>query len=341
MRCLIRRRLVCHALIRDCFFALALVAGPAAVRPSHLSGADSPPKDPALRTIIQRLAAQEQIVKSGECLLTHRSDATDPKMVLRIKELLRKQRRPGVFIIDKAFAAKDTYVVHWWRKGKKERSDQYKDFDDLSKPGALPTRSAGSDGQVARSYFVRDKPNPLNKALIEGTIQPAKRFINDDLPFAFLYEYFQVPYSEMLARSNEAKVTEADGKTTLSFSHPQVTSDRFVLTFDRDGSLIQRDYYTKHLRENTSRINHRARFSGYRTYHSSQGESVRFPSEVDYDLVFAVADDGQLIVNEHIHIDVNSFRFNHEIPDDVFELQFPPRCAVFDVIHQTRFTQGP
>jgi hypothetical protein len=340
MRCLIRRRLVRHALIRDCFFALAFLAGLAAVRPSHLSGADSPPKNPALQTIIQRLAAQEQIVKSGECLLTHRSDATDPKMVLRIKELLRKHRRPAVYIVDKPLAAKETYVIHWWRKGKKERSDQFRHFDDMSQPGALPTRSAARDGPFARSYFVRDKPNPLNNGLIEGTIQPAQRFINDDLPFAFLYEYLQTPYSEILARSNDAKVTPADGKTMVSFSHPQVIGDRFVLTFDRDGTLVQRDLCTRHPQENASRINQRERFSGYRTYRSSRGESVRFPSEVDYDFVFAVADDGQLIVYLHVHIDVSSFRFNHDIPDGLFKLKFPDGCAVFDAINRNQFRQG-
>jgi len=53
-----------------------------------------------------------------------------------------------------------------------------------------------------------------------------------------------------------------------------------------------------------------------------------------------VADDGQLIIYEHAHIDVNSFRFNHDIPDGLFKLNFPDGCAVFDAINRNQFRQG-
>jgi hypothetical protein len=318
-------------------FALAVIV----LAGARLDADDKAPKDPALQAIIQRLARQENLIKSCECLLTHRTDVTDPKMIPRIEDRLHGSPRPGQYIIDEQLAAMHTYVVHWRRKGIKERADQYPTLEEMSRPGSTPTRVEATDGQLTRGYNKLRIPDPETGAKISGSIHPATWFTRFDLPFAFLYEYGHTRYSDLVARSPDAKVAEEKGRTTVSFSHPTLKDQRFVLIFDRDGSLLQRDDYARYDRDPTPRLGTREKFSGYRTYRSSAGESIWFPSAVDYEFSLGTSYDGKLIIYEHVHIDVNSFQFNHEIPDEIFHIHFPDGCPVYDAINRVRLPQGP
>jgi hypothetical protein len=302
------------------------------VAPS-LYAEDADSKKPALDAIIRRLAEQERLVRSCECLLSYRTDPSSPKMIPLIEEELRKHPRRGGFIFTRDDAARRTYVAHWWRHGIKERFDQFPTFDDLARPGAKPTRVSACDGKFIRSYNIHEKPNPVNGAMIEGTIKPGNSGLdfNHDYPFSLLYEYGNEPYSKLLAHAREAQVSEAAGRTTVTFTHPRFKDKRFKLVFGPDGSLLERDHITQMRRVDPApRIYSRSLFFGYRTYRAASGESIRFPSEVDDDYVLGTTDDGQLIVYRHTHIQVNSLQFNHQIPDDVFVIEFPDECIVSD-----------
>jgi hypothetical protein len=209
----------------------------------------------------------------------------------------------------------------------------------MARAGSVPTHVSACDGKIVRGYSKNRIPDRRTGAMVSGSIRPADQFINFKYPFTFLYEFNGTPYSKLLARSPDAKVTETAGRTTVSFSHPSFKDRRFVLVFDREGSLLQRDVYGKYSREAAPRLREQHKFSGYRTYRNSAGESVWFPSEAVYDFILGTADDGQLIVYSHAHIDVNSFQFNHQIPDDLFVIQFPEGCLVMDGINNLRWLQ--
>jgi hypothetical protein len=289
------------------------------------------PIDPARDAIVQRLAQQERLVKSCECLLTYRTDVADPKMVPLIQAQCRKLgARPSQYLITKEVAALNSFVAHWWRRGIKERCDEYRSFEDMAKPGTIPTRSDAYDGTVARSYN-QSRIHSASSARLEGSIRRSDRWLaeNQAYPFAFVFEFMHVPYSELIRLSTDVKITETAGRTTVALTHPTFKQRRFVLVFDRDGSLRQRDVITKRARDLAPGIE-RHSFSAYRQYRNAFGETVSFPSQADYDYTLGMADDGQLIVYQHVHIDVNSFQFNQQITDETFVIQFPEGCNVVD-----------
>jgi hypothetical protein len=132
-------------------------------------------KKAQLDAIVQRLAQQERVVRSCECLLSYRADPTSREMIPLIEKELRKRPRIGRYIFTKKDAARRTYAGHWWRSGIKERFDQFPTFELMAQPGSKPVRSQAFDGKVIRDYNYHDKPNPVNGAIVEGSIEKADR----------------------------------------------------------------------------------------------------------------------------------------------------------------------
>jgi hypothetical protein len=294
-------------------------------------GADS--KNSALDAIVRRLAQPERLVRSCECLLGYRSDPTSPEMIALIKEHCRKTGdSPDRYIWTKEEAARDQYVLHWWRRDDKERFDRFPTFEAMNQPGAKPTESDAFDGKLTRAFNTESGPK-RTKGPVYCSIRSGKGnlLMIDRYPFSFLYEYGDRRYSELLTHALDAQVLEVDGQTKVTFSHV-AGGPVFELVFGKDGSLLRRYKIAKapfdHDRE--PRVHERHSFSGYRIYRAASGESIWFPSKVDFEGVLATTGDGRLIVTSRVHVEVNSLQFNHQIPDDVFVIQFPEGCVVHD-----------
>ncbi len=105
---------------------------------------------------------------------------------------------------------------------------------------------------------------------------------------------------------------------------------KFDLVFGEDNRLIRRDMIDKMPGELTPRIYERESFSGYRRYPLEKGEAVWFPTQADIDSVLGTADDGTLIVHAHVRITVDSLKFNQQLADKLFNIEFPPDCRVRD-----------
>jgi hypothetical protein len=303
-----------------------------------LFGDDGSPRKTAKDAIVQRLAQQERLVKSCECLLTFRTEPTDPKMIPLIDARVVDQ---DAYITTKEAAAFDSFVAQWWRRGKKERCDRYRTFEDLARPGAAPIEVVGTDGMVARSYRKMRVQDPATGAQIKGSIAPALSFAHLMYPSTLIFDFNRTPYSELLAHSPDVKIEEAAGLTTVHFSHPKSKDDRFKLVLNRDGSVLEREIIKKlRPKDPEPRICERHAFSAYRTYRNSRGESVWFPSEADYDFALGTDSDRRLIVYRHVHVTVNSFQFNHQIPDEVFRIHFPEGCSIWDAATGQGWVQG-
>jgi hypothetical protein len=290
-------------------------------------------KNAAIDSIVRRLEQQERSVRSCECLLSYRSEPTPPKMIALIEEHCRKTgQSPDQYICTKDEAAQSTYVLHWWRQGVKERFDRFKSFEAMNGPGAKPVESEAFDGEFTRAFNTESGPN-RSKGPVYCSIRSGKGALLtiDRYPFGFLYEYGDRRYSELLARARNARILEVDGQSKVVFSH-FAGSPGFELVFGKDGSLLRRYKLSKApwLHEPEPIIHERHSFLGYNTYRAASGESIRFPSEVDFEGVLNTTGDGQLIVTLHEHVQVNFLQFNHQIPDDVFVIQFPAGCVVHD-----------
>jgi hypothetical protein len=318
--------------------AITFIAGTTVICPPQLYGAGETSKDPALQAIIQRLAQQEALVKSCECLLTFRTDPTDPKMIPLIDARCVDQ---DAHITTKESAEFYSFVAHWWRRGDKERCDRYRTFEDLARPGAAPFEVAASDGTVARSYRKMRVPHPTTGALLSGSIAPANSFASIAYPSTVIFDLNRTRYSEWLAHSPDVQITEAAGQMTVRFTHPKRKDDHFKFVLSRDGSVLQREISEKlRPKDREPRICERHSFSGYRTYRNSKGESVWFPSEADYDFALGTDADGRLVVYRHVHVTVNSFQFNHQIPDEVFRIHFPEGCRIWDAAQGQGWVEG-
>jgi hypothetical protein len=286
--------------------------------------------DPDQRTnidaVIQRLRHDERLVTSAECVLTYDSQPTDDRMIPLIRAHLEKLgKKPNRYIYSKKNAAAQSYVGHWWRREVKERLDQFESAKELSAPGALPRRVEAFDGEVIRSY------QRINNKLY-GDILPSHRWFNEDrgYPFSFLYEFQNVPYSDLLVRSQDAELIRERGQTRVRFTHPDLPNTKFDLVFGEDNRLIRRDVIDKLGGDPAPRIYFRQSFSGYRRYPLEKGEAVWFPTQADFDSVLGTADDGTLLVYHHVRMTVDSLRFNHQLADKLFNIEFPPDCRVHD-----------
>jgi hypothetical protein len=285
-----------------------------------------PDQRTALDAVIQRLRHDERLVMSAECMLTNDSQPTDDRMIPLIRahaEKLGVNRKQ--FIFSKKFARAQSYVGHWWRREVKERLDQFESAKELSAPGALPRRAEAFDGEVIRSY------QRINNKFY-GSILPSTRWfsVNRPYPFSFLYEFQNRPYSDLLVRAQDAKLTRERGQTRVRFTDPDISDNEFDLVFGEDNRLIRRDMISKMPGEPAPRIYERQSFSGYRRYPLEKGEAVWFPTRADIDYVLGTADDGTLLVYNHVRMTVDSLRFNHLLADKLFNIEFPPDCRVRD-----------
>jgi hypothetical protein len=307
-----------------CTFLANFALSPAA------DGADS--KNPALDAIVKRLDKQERLVKSCECLLSYRTDPTSPEMIPLIEEHCRKtgQSRDR-YIPAKQNAARESHVLHWWRHGDKERFDRFRSFEAMNASGAKPLESEAFDGKLTRTFNTETGPYGT-KGPVYCSIRSGKEALLtiDRYPFAFLYEYGDRRYSELLAQARDAQIMEVDGQTKVTFTRAHGRGSELELVFAADGSLLNRYKIAKGPRDAAPRIYERHSFSGYRTYQAASGESIWFPSEIDFEGVLGTTGDGRLIVYSHEHVQVNSLQFNHQIPDEVFVIQFPEGCEVHD-----------
>jgi outer membrane lipoprotein-sorting protein len=315
-----------------------LICGILAGFAPSLFGQDGSPKAASRDAIVQRLAKQEQLVKSCECLLTFRTDPTDPKVIPLIDARVVDQ---DAYITTKEAAAFYSFVAQWWRRGDRERCDRYGTLEDLAQPAAAPIEVVATDGAVVRSYRKMRVPDPTTGALIKGSIAPALSFAGLMYPSTLILDLNRTPYSQLLAHSPEVKIEEAAGLTTAHFRHPKRKDERFKLVLNRDGSVHEREILKKlRPKDREPRICERHSFSAYRSYRNAKGESVWFPSEADYDFALGTDDAGRLIIYRHVHITVKSFQFNHPIPDDVFRIHFPKDCEIWDAATGQGWVQG-
>jgi hypothetical protein len=315
-----------HDLNRYAYWAVIL----AAFATAEFAGASPSVADPDQRTaldaVVQRLRHDERLVTSAECVLTHDSQPTDDRMIPLIRAHAEKLGvNPNPYLYSKKFASAQSYVGHWWRREVKERLDQFESAKELSVPGALPRCVEAFDGEVVHSY------QRINNKLY-GSILPSTRWfsVNRPYPSSFLYEFQNRPYSDLVVRAQDAELTREKGQTRVRFTHPEFPNMKFDLVFGEDNRLIRRDMINKLRREPTPRIYERQSFAGYRRYSLEKGAAVWFPTQADFDYLLGTADDGTLLVYNHIRMTVDSLKFNHQLADNIFKIEFPPDCHVHD-----------
>jgi hypothetical protein len=153
-------------------------------------------------------------------------------------------------------------------------------------------------------------------------------------PFAFLFEYINEPYSQLIQTSPDCRVSsrryhDTDG-LEVSFVHPKFLYMRFVLVLDEKYRLVQRDEIMQRTGDKEPRLYERHEFTDYKAYDDPSGEQIWFPSHALYRYYMGNMPDGSPVNHTTKQIEITSLEFNVNIPDDVFTLDIPKNARVYD-----------
>ena len=291
---------------------------------------------PSREAVVGWLRHQEDLVTSMECEYEDRRLPTDAAMIPRIREFCRKNNKEDSlsYLYSEELARRFGKRFHWWRKGSKERSEVI----DLSASGPLPANAYHNveayDGRLIRTIggASSDKPSAgiftLQSLHWDAT--------NRVQPFSFLYEFETTPYSDVVARSPifESALVRKDGDELIEVRvrDPKLSIRPIVLWFDRQHRLIERAVYYKWEYDPKPRIFERHVFLDYQGHADPSGETIWFPRKAVYHYYMGVDPQGLIEYNVRT-LDVKNVKFNIDIPDDRFDLEFPPGVRVWDGVH--------
>jgi hypothetical protein len=307
--------------ISSCIVAAAMLLSGLSI------GSDGGPQLANKEAIVRRLAHQEDLIRSCDLLVTFRCHVTDPDMIPLIEAHCSKTKEnPEKFIYNEIEATKNSYVMHWWRKGLKERADTFASVDDMMRSTASPVRRDAFDGTVARTY----SPGKDSQAG-QGRVYRAKQWLNRNRrnPFAYIYEDAHARLSELLERSLDCTITKVGEQTAVSFTNPDDKNYSMKLVLDRNGLIVRRDFLTPSHGDPVPQLYQRQSYA-YQSYRDESGEVIAFPSRVEIELVHGKTDEGKWIVYSRRDVELGSAHFNRPIADEMFTIEFPANTDVRD-----------
>lgn len=273
--------------------------------------------------LVQRLRHQQDLVQTVRAKYTLKVEGTASRMVPAIKKAreLLGQTDFRNYVYSKEDAEARYRRVQWWRSGVKERQEE--------SGGIL---SAGETTTAFDGAIVRTFNNAANRGSID-TVDTSHWVAQNRLqPYSFLYHYQDKSYSDLIERSSNVSIRElgTSGNVECSFDHPDLSS-RFVLLFDNELRLLQRDRFRPEYA--VDRLRQRQEFHNYKRFELPSGESIWFPMKCIYRYFAGTLKDGTHAEYKHTTIDIESISFNTPIPDKMFTLQYPQSAIVRDNVN--------
>ena len=286
--------------------------------------------------LADRLGRSERLVASGHAKVHYQCIPTAGKEFKRIEAASRNRgdaedvwRR---YITNEQMAAEHTTDVEWWRKGEMERVDVYQHASSPAERRLV--RSTGFDGSVVRSINVGNDGTTIGN--LENVDGGGLSNTNREWPFSFLHEFQMTPYSDIVRRSPEydESYVERDGARyrQVRVRHPDIDFVAFELTFDEDHRLTERRIYwqlTSYGEEEPQCRLHQE-FGDYRLVECADGNTVWFPHEVVNHNYVGPLLDGEPVEWQTKRVTVEEIEFNIDIPDETFQVPFPPGIRVYD-----------
>ncbi|KPL25096.1 MAG: hypothetical protein AMJ75_01960 [Phycisphaerae bacterium SM1_79] len=282
--------------------------------------------------IARWLRHQESIVRSIECTFESKPLLTRPENIPLIDQVCRQLGKKNRYIYTEQIVKANSFVVHWLRKGAKERWDTFEltDTDSRDIP-RTPSRSRAFDGHLVRDLELHDKGPIGSIETIEGAHWHSTNLPD---PYSFLYEFQATPYSKIVAEGSnfDMSVVVRDGRELIQVSvdHPSLDSKSFVLLFDDKHRLIERQYISQISPDPAPRLCERHVFSNYKKYKDESGELIWFPQNAVYHHYMGNLSDGTPVEYTANTMTIREIRFNVDIPDEEFLIEFPPGTEIWD-----------
>jgi hypothetical protein len=241
-------------------------------------------------------------------------------------------RKVAAFVYSEKDAAARSYTSHWWRRDSKEREERT--CGGARAPGdALKGRDyvVAFDGHVVRSLGVKPDGRVVGKMDRPSRLWNARNRIH---PFSFLYQYANMAYSDILEKGTGFRLSAVtiDGKdySRVSVGHPVDKGKEFVFLLDSKGRTVQRDLLYRLYAPEPPRVHKRFTFHDYREHADPSGEVIWFPHKAVCHGYMDYLPDGRPVENVTKTIIIREIRFNVEIPDEMFTIEFPPGTKVLD-----------
>jgi hypothetical protein len=294
------------------------------------------------------LRHQENLVRSMECIFDIIWSPSVPENIPLLYQLVKERYKndPDVkpYIVDEKLAERLSTVSHWWRKGNKEREDIYAATDYNPDDPANPTKQNAFDGQIVRML------GPDGDGGTAGAISTPSGIAhwnntNRTHPYSFLYQFQTMAYSQVIANGKNFRATKVvrNGKecTRVSAQHPTFDWRSFVLIYDNMFRLLEREVIVKMTPDPEPRIYERHVFSDYKEYEGPTGEAIWFPAKAVYRYYAGNLPNGTLVEAYHQTLNIRQIKFNVDIPDEKFALEFPSGIRVYDDLEGGGWTYLP
>ncbi len=310
-----------------CLTATAvLISPPASCRAQY----DLPTTREAL---VQTLRHQEKLVKSAACEYDDIFSPTRPEMASLLKAFYKQRgqdKEAARMIISQDTAKKYSHHVKWWRKGQKERLEEY----DPTVAHLLQATTT-FNGQVHR-ILKRDKD--ITQGYIYSPERSAWLVTNRVHPFSFLFNFYETYFSDIVEKGEGFRLEKLkkDGQdyVVAHVRHPldgRGNGHAYEMYFGKGGLLQERHLLVGPIKNGPQpwRTIEVARFSDYRRKDLPQGEPLWFPHQVTISY-YAGQFEGKMLEWMTETVRIQDIRFNVDIPDEMFTIEFPENARVFD-----------
>jgi len=289
------------------------------------------------------LRHQENLVKTVECIFEVNVLPTNSDNLPLIHLICDSSNRDAEqYTITKEIAQSWSFVKQWWRKDAKEREDSFALTDyDPNDNKMKPIKMLSFDGLIVRSLNrsndgIYGSINTMETAHLDTT-----NFVD---PYSFLYEFLRMPYSELIAKGrnfSSSKQTK-NGKEYIQVSvqHPKLVPPRFILIFDDQYRLVERQVINQFSDDPSPRLYERHTFSNYKKFKDKSGEVIWFPQTAVYNYYMGNLPDSSPVEYETKKINVRKISFNLPISDDKFVISFPPGTKIYDGINKLGWTDN-
>jgi hypothetical protein len=286
------------------------------------------------KTIIAWLQHHEGLVRACESSFQLRQLPTSTEMAGLIREVTGNPsgafgHQIGIFTEETVRKPHFRCQMKWWRKGVKERAENFWMEDDLDN-GSYRSALA-FDGQIVRRF------TPSEHEPGKGSVQTVRSSDWNEMsyrtPYDMLYEFYKTPWSEVVRQGTEfaAEVANHNGKmlTTVSL-RPSKVYQKVVLVFDAEHRMIEQQYTGKPALGKEPQLVTAVTLSDYRPHPDQSGEVIWFPYFALYKGYLGRALNGTLIQSTGTEVQILDIKFNGDIPDSLFDLRFPRNAVVFD-----------
>jgi hypothetical protein len=285
----------------------------------------SQPTGPTRADIVNSFRHYEGAVRSVYCEFERIVPETPPAQMQLIRSVKGKDAERA--IITRDLARGMSVSIKFWHQGIKQREEGSPLDPELAKAGPNIT---AFDGQIVRSFG--SSSNGLVAAVSTAENASWNALPRHD-PIAFLFLYYDIPFSQVVADSPAFSVSPLDlggehcHRVSLEGTG-RLTGQKF--DFILNSRLLQVRRTTTMPTGPGFHWSNSTQFLDYKEHVTASGETVWFPGRIVFTINNGLLPNGEPLEVRREEFPIKLIRFNEPMPDSLFELDIPREASVND-----------